>query len=89
MAIAWWGSGALFSTVAETSSSLRLDLKPDLRTFAFAAAVSFVTALLFGRVPALRATRVDVSTALKESGRSAASGWKSDARWWRCRSRSQ
>ncbi len=76
VAIAWWGSGALFSTVAETSSSLRLDLKPDLRTFAFTAAVSFVTALLFGLVPALRATRVDVSTALKESGRSAASGWK-------------
>ena len=50
VAIAWWGSGALFSTVAGTSSSLRLDLKPDLRTFAFTAAVSFVTALLFGLV---------------------------------------
>ncbi len=76
VAVAWWGSGALFSTVAETSSSLKLDLRPDLRTFAFTAAVSFVTALLFGLAPALRATRVDVSTALKESGRSAATGWK-------------
>ena len=76
LAVAWAGSGALFSTVAETNSSLRLDLKPDLRTFGFTAAVSFATALLFGLVPAIRATRVDVSTALKESGRSAFGGWK-------------
>jgi predicted permease len=76
LAVAWWGSGALFSTVAETNSSLRLDLRPDLRTFGFTAAVSLATALLFGLMPAIRATRVDVSTALKESGRSTFSGGK-------------
>ena len=75
LAVAWWGSGALFSTVAETSSSLRLDLRPDVRTFAFTTAVAFVTALLFGLAPAVRATRVDVSTALKDAGRSAGN-WK-------------
>ena len=74
VAVAWWGSSALFSTVAETNRALRLDLQPDLRTLAFTAAVSFLTALLFGVAPALRATRLDVSSALKESARSAPSG---------------
>ena len=43
----------------------------DWRVFAFAAAVTFVTGLTFGIVPALRATRLDVNAALKENSRAA------------------
>jgi len=43
----------------------------DWRVFAFAAALTFVTAMIFGTAPALRATGVDVNTALKENARSA------------------
>jgi len=43
----------------------------DWRVFAFAAALTFVTGLIFGIVPALRATRLDVNAALNENSRGA------------------
>ena len=43
----------------------------DWRVFAFAAVLTFLTAMIFGTAPALRATGVDVNTALKENARSA------------------
>jgi putative ABC transport system permease protein len=71
VAVAWWGSGALFRMVSESRPTMRIDVAPDLRTFLFTGAVTVLTALLFGMLPALRATRVDVSSALKDGGRSA------------------
>jgi predicted permease len=53
-----------------------VDYRLSGRALAFTAAVSLVTALLFGLVPALRATRLDLSSALKQSqrGRGGAAG---------------
>jgi predicted permease len=50
-----------------------VDLKTtfDLRVLGFTAAVAVLTALLFGLIPALRATKVDVNLALKEGSLSA------------------
>jgi predicted permease len=42
----------------------------DWRVFGFVAGVSMLTGVIFGLAPALRATRVDLSGAMKESGRS-------------------
>jgi len=42
----------------------------DWRVFGFVAGVSTLTGVIFGLMPALRATRVDLSGALKASGRS-------------------
>jgi predicted permease len=42
----------------------------DWRVFGFVAGVSMLTGVVFGLLPALRATRVDLAGALKESGRS-------------------
>jgi predicted permease len=75
VAIAWWGGQTMFAMVAERDTAARLDLSPDFRTMAFTAAVALLTAVLFGLAPALRATRIDVTTALKESGQSITSGW--------------
>jgi MacB-like periplasmic core domain/FtsX-like permease family len=72
--VAWWGSATMFAMAAERGSALRLDLSPDWRMFAFTAAVSIVTALIFGLGPALRGTRIDVSASLKETGRAAGRG---------------
>jgi predicted permease len=46
----------------------------DWRAFAYFTALSLLTGIVFGLVPALRASRVDLNTALKTG--SAAAGWR-------------
>ena len=41
---------------------------PDARVFAFTAALSVITGIVFGLVPALRATRPDLAATLKDQG---------------------
>jgi predicted permease len=48
-----------------------LNTRFDLRIFAFAAAISILTGVLFGLAPAWQATRTDVNTSLKDSSASA------------------
>jgi hypothetical protein len=69
-------SRQLFALVTEGIPFARLDLAPDARIFAFTAAVAFVTTLLFGLAPALRATRVDLNTAIKDGARAVVNGWR-------------
>ena len=44
---------------------IALDLTPNVRILAFTATVSIVTGILFGLEPAWRATRIDLTPALK------------------------
>ena len=53
----------------------------DGRVLAFALALALLTALVFGLLPALRATRTDPGEALRSGGRGASRG--RDARWAR------
>ena len=53
---------------------VRLSTDPDLRIFAFAFAISVLTGVLFGLMPALQATRMDLHSALKEEGAAVAGG---------------
>jgi predicted permease len=76
IAIGWWGGQTMFAMVMERDTAARLDLAPDLRTMAFTGLVALLTSILFGLAPALRATRVEVTTALKDSGQSVAAGGK-------------
>jgi predicted permease len=62
--LAFFGARAL---VAMISSGAPIDLTPDLRILIFTAAVSLATGILFGVAPALRATKLSLSPALKES----------------------
>jgi predicted permease len=64
---AWWASGALVAMVSNGPEPLPLNVAPDARVLAFTFLVSLGTAILFGSVPALRTTRVDVAPALKEA----------------------
>jgi putative ABC transport system permease protein len=46
----------------------------DQTALAFTVAVSFITGFLFGLIPALQTTRVDVAASINESGRGTAAG---------------
>ena len=56
------------------ASTVFLDLSIDWRVLGFTTAVAVTTALLFGTVPALRASRVEPNEALKDQGRSIGAG---------------
>jgi predicted permease len=60
--------------LAGQNNWLFLDLRPDLKLLAFAAGLATLTCILFGLTPALRATRVGLSDALKSAGRSLSAG---------------
>jgi predicted permease len=62
--LAWWGMQAL----QRIDLPLRVDLAVDYRVLAFAIALSLVTGVAFGLVPALKATRVDLLQALRDEG---------------------
>ena len=68
---AFWGKSAL---VALTDNETRLlpkgvELSLNWRVLVFTVAVSFLTGVLFGFVPAWRATTSDLTTTLKQGGR--------------------
>ncbi len=73
LVFAYWGKDALLALRVWGSGSMALDLNLDLRALAFTAAVSVLTGILFGLAPALRATRVDLTPALKDGAGTATS----------------
>jgi predicted permease len=64
--LAQWGVFVLVGLVAKTSP---LDTTPDIGVLAFTAGVSIVAGLLFGLVPAVQASRSNLSSAMKEKTR--------------------
>jgi predicted permease len=61
--LAQWGVSLLVARLAATSP---LDVKPDISVLLFTLGLSLVSGVLFGIAPALRATRTDLTSALKE-----------------------
>src|SRR5580692_3206355 len=70
--LAQWADSVLLRMVSPTGSvgqeAIQLSLRPDARVLAFTFTVAILTALLFGLIPALRATRLDLSPMLKSGG---------------------
>jgi predicted permease len=69
LCFAWWGSNFLLTFLPRERVPLVLRTVPDAQVLLFTAGLSIVTGILFGLVPAMRATRIDLSPALKESAR--------------------
>ncbi len=62
-----WGAELLMGLLTRASHPADLNLTPDLRVVAFTMLVTALTGVLFGLVPALQATRVDIAPSLKQS----------------------
>jgi predicted permease len=63
--VARWTTQLLVAYMSWGRTAIALDLAPNLRILSFTAAVSVATGVLFGLAPAWRATRVDLTSALK------------------------
>jgi predicted permease len=70
-----WLRDSLFALLALRDLPIQLAVNPDWRVFAFSAAVSLATAFLFGLLPALRASRLDLTPALKNEPAGAFRHW--------------
>ncbi len=69
--LAFWGKNAL-AALANSETGLlpsRVEFSLNWRVLVFTLIVSVVTGVLFGLIPAWRATSLDLSTTLKQSGR--------------------
>jgi putative ABC transport system permease protein len=63
-----WTLGALVSSVPENMGAAGLQGKFDDRVLAFSLGLSVLTGILFGFLPALRSTRADLQSTLREQG---------------------
>jgi predicted permease len=64
--LAQWGAQLLLAYLPQEQTAT-LDLTPDAQVLTFTLAVSLLTSLLFGLAPALGATRLDLSSSLKDA----------------------
>ena len=78
-----WGSALLVRFVSTQQNQVFLDVQMDGRVLAFTIAIAVLCGLLFGILPAFRATRVSAMSAMKK-GQSQGAGGRSHsltARW--------
>lgn len=69
-----WGSRLLLALAADGSAALALDTRIDLAALGFTMLLMMLAVVVFGLVPALRASRVDVAGAMRASGKALAGG---------------
>lgn len=69
-----WVLRVLVGSIPESIGAVGLVAEFDGRVLAFALGLSLLTSVLFGFLPALRATRTDLQSTLKDQGTSVSSG---------------
>jgi len=72
--LAKWGSTVLLRIADGGPGAVPLDTRLDVRVLAFTVVVTGLTALLFGLIPALRATRVELAATLRANSRGVTGG---------------
>ncbi|HYL61159.1 MAG TPA: ABC transporter permease [Candidatus Methylomirabilis sp.] len=78
-----WGSALLVRFVSTNQGQVFLNLKTDARVLAFTIAIAVLCGVLFGVLPALRSTRFEAISAMKEGSAQTAGGraHSASARW--------
>ena len=74
LVLAFWGVRTFDHVVANLGKPESLDFTMDLRAFLYLGAISIGTGLLFGLAPAMRLSKLDVNTSLKDGGRGSSGG---------------
>jgi predicted permease len=64
--LASWATHFLLAMISQGPNIIPLDVSPDGRALAFTFLVSFAMAILFGILPAIRSTRIELTPSLKE-----------------------
>ena len=72
--IAIWGIRTFDNAVIVNGKPPSLDFSMDVRALIYLAAITIATGLLFGLAPALRLSKLDVNTSLKDGGRGSSGG---------------
>jgi predicted permease len=72
--LARWATQLLVAYISSGRTAIVLDLNPHPRILLFTAAVSVLTAILFGLAPAVRASRIQLTQSLRSLRASAAGG---------------
>ena len=73
VALSWWGSRLLLVMASSGAEALPVNVALNLRVLGFTIGVSVVCALVFGTVPALRASRIEPNSSLKSAKSTAVS----------------
>jgi putative ABC transport system permease protein len=74
--LAWWGTRALIALSPSGLMELR-NVTVNLKVLGFTFALTLLTGIVFGLVPALEAARFDLNDSLKEGGRNVGGGSRS------------
>jgi predicted permease len=74
LAVSSWTMRILAEIMPHIDPPLKLATNPDVRVLGFSLAVSVFTAIVFGLIPALQATRPDVASVLKDQANAVAGG---------------
>lgn len=74
LALAYWADKALMAAYVPTDSGLKISTTPDLRILLFTLAVTAITGVLFGLVPALQTTKPNVASTLKDEAAAVVGG---------------
>lgn len=69
-----WTMQLLVGIMPQMEPPIQLETNPDLRVLCFSLVVSLVTAVIFGLLPALQATRPDLAPTLKDQANAIAGG---------------
>jgi predicted permease len=75
LVVAYWGRNVLWSFRPPFLLDGSIDLSFDARVLGFTVVISLLTGLVFGIIPALKASGTDVNEVLKTGGRGGALGW--------------